>query len=451
MSIKDIGFCVDDRPHEGVFRVHPDVFADEELFELEQRYVFERTWNFLGIESQVAKPHDYVTTHIGRTPVVLMRDANGRLGAFLNACRHKGAVVCRTERGNRKYHACPYHGWAYDSGGRSVDIKDREAGCYAEAFDRENHDLIPLARVECYQGLIFGSMSPAVPPIGEFLGELRTLIDLAMEQGPNGMEFVPGRATYTFNANWKLQMDNGLDAYHLTSTHASFLDVMARRREGDAGNQAAQQFDWAKRLSQEGGMFTFPNGHAAIWLNQPEPEKRPIYPALEEVAKRVGPTRAEWMLKLRNVTVFPNMQIADSTSLILRTFRPLSVNRTEMRVCCMAPIGEAPELRAWRLRQFEDFFNASGFATPDDTVIYEECQRGYAARQLGYLQGCSRGLAALVQGKNEEAGALGFEPETSLKGSFRLQSETCFHSAYREWARLMRAGLSGQPAYGGKA
>jgi len=43
------------------------------------------------------------------------------------------------------------------------------------------------------------------------------------------------------------------------------------------------------------------------------------------------------MLKLRNLVVFPNMQIADSTSLLLRTFRPLAVNKTEMRVYCMAP------------------------------------------------------------------------------------------------------------------
>jgi len=60
----------------------------------------------------------------------------------------------------------------------------------------------------------------------------------------------------------------------------------------------------------------------------------------------VGDKRADWMLKLRNIVVFPNMQIADSTSLLLRTFRPLAVNKTEMRVYCMAPVGEPPAQRA---------------------------------------------------------------------------------------------------------
>jgi benzoate/toluate 1,2-dioxygenase alpha subunit/2,4,5-trichlorophenoxyacetic acid oxygenase 1 len=107
VNLEDIHLYVDDRPEEQVFRVHKDVYSDPELFELEMKYIFERTWIFLGLESQIAKPHDFLTTHIGRTPVLLARDAKGKLGAFVNACRHKGATVCRTEQGNAKYHVCP--------------------------------------------------------------------------------------------------------------------------------------------------------------------------------------------------------------------------------------------------------------------------------------------------------------------------------------------------------
>jgi len=58
VDLKDIKLYVDDRPEEGAFRVHRDLFADPELFELEQKYIFERTWGFLAFESQLAKPHD---------------------------------------------------------------------------------------------------------------------------------------------------------------------------------------------------------------------------------------------------------------------------------------------------------------------------------------------------------------------------------------------------------
>ncbi len=447
MQINDIRLYVDDRPEDGVFRVNPALFSSEELFELEKKLIFGRTWNFLALESQLPKPNDFVSTWIVNTPVLVTRDAKNKVHAFLNACRHKGAAVSRTERGNSRFHVCPYHGWAYDASGRNGDIKDRKSGCYSESFDKEGHDLVPLAKVESYKGLVFGSLSPEVPPLEEFLGEFRFFLDLAMDQGANGMEFVPGRAAYTYDGNWKLQMDNGLDMYHLTSTHTSFMDVQAKRRAGE-GNQDAQQFDWQKRFSQEGGMFQFKHGHASTWLNQAEATKRPVYPSIDEIRKRVGDLRADWMLKMRNTLVFPNMQIADSTSLLLRIFRPLAVNRTEMRVHCLAPIGEPAAQRAHRLRQFEDFFNPAGFATPDDTITYEDCQRGLESPAFPLLQGYSRGMTGTVPGGNRVSDTFGIKPVAGLIGSFDVQAETVFHPAYREWARLMQTGVEGRKAYG---
>ena len=446
MAARDLRDLVDDRPEDGVFRVHRDVFADPELHELERKFIFERTWNFLTIEAQVSKPNDFVTCWIAKTPVIVTRDAQNRVRGFLNVCRHKGAMIVASEQGNARYLVCPYHGWTYDCAGQNRDIKDRAAAAYAPSFDAESHDLVPLPRIESYKGLVFGSLSPDVPPLEEFLGEMKVFLDLAMEQGPNGMEFVPGRVAYTYRGNWKLQLDNGIDPYHLTSTHVSFIGIQARRREG-AGNLEARQFDWAKRARREAGVFCFPNGHSVFWTDQPEAEKRPIYPTIDEVRARVGAVRAEWMLRARNIQVFPNMQIADAMTLMLRTFRPVAVDRTEMRSFCLAPIGEKPELRAWRLRQFEDFFNPTGLATPDDTVTYEDCQRGMGAAGFSWLQGYARGIADLKPGANAPAEALGVTPAASAVGTFETGPETPFHPAYREWRRLMAAGIAGRKAY----
>jgi benzoate/toluate 1,2-dioxygenase subunit alpha len=446
MAPRDMDGLVDDRPGEGVFRVHRDVFADPALYALERKYVFERTWNFLALEAQLAKPNDFVTAWIAETPVVVTRDPENRIRAFLNVCRHKGARVAAAEHGNARYLVCPYHGWAYDCAGRNRDIKDRAAGAYPPSFDAEGHDLLPLARVESYKGLIFASLSPDVPALGDFLGEMRVFLDLAMDQGPNGMEFVPGRVAYTYRGNWKLQLDNGVDPYHLTSTHLSFIGIQGRRR-GGAGNLDARQFDWAKRARREAGVFCFPYGHSVFWTDQPEAEKRPIFPTINEVRSRVGEVRAEWMLRARNIQIFPNMQIADAMTLMLRTFRPLAVDRTEMRSYCLAPIGEKPELRAWRLRQFEDFFNPTGLATPDDTVVYEDCQRGMGAHGMTWLQGYARGTGALEPGANDPARRLGIAPAASAIGTFETGPETQFHPAYREWRRLMAAGQAGRAAY----
>jgi len=432
---------IDDRPEEGIFRVHADVFADPELFKLEQEHIFGKAWSFLALESQLVKPNDYVTTYIGTTPILVMRDGKGKLGGFLNVCRHKGALLCRKETGNSKFHVCSYHGWAYSSTGKNIDIKDRDGGCYAKSFDCDDHNLIPIARFETYKGLIFGCLDPEAAPLEEHLGELKTFLDLALEQSPQGLEFVPGRINYTYDANWKLQLDNGLDAYHFSSTHTSYVELIRRREVEKAGHKDAKMFDFTKRFSQNGGMFSFENGHSLIWLNQAQPELRPLYSKIPEIEKRVGVEKAQWMLKLRTINIFPNLQIADSTSLLLRTFRPISANKTEMRVYCMAPIGESPEDRTFRIHQFEDFFNVSGFATPDDTAVYEDCQTSFASSQPGWLQGYQRGMAATTEGASESATAIGGRPLASVEGPWIIQNETVLQEPYREWARLMAPAL----------
>ncbi len=446
MDMKNAGYYIDDRPQEGVFRVHRDVYVDPELFELEQRFIFERTWNFLAHESQLANPNDFYSTMIGRVPVLVMRNQDGRLGAFLNSCRHKGAMLTRVEAGNRKHIVCPYHGWGYRTDGSNAGIKDVNAGAYAAGFAAESHDLMRLANLATYRGFIFGSLSADVPPLEEFLGSMRFFLDLAVEQGDGEMEVVPGRVAFIYDGNWKLQMDNGIDFYHLTSTHASMMDIM-RRRESGQGHVDAKSYAWDKRQGLEGGSFQFRYGHAAIWQHQAEASKRPIYARIDEVRGRVGDVTADWMLKVKNSAFFPNMQIADGTSLLVRIVPPVSGGSHRDALLVPGAEEESPTQRSWRLRQFEDFFNSSGFATPDDSVVYEDCQRGYAAKPVQWLQGFQRGMAVERPGRNREAEQIGINPVSTTNGVFNLAGEVCFHPLYREWARLMDAGMSGAKAY----
>ena len=447
MHPQSLGPYVDDRPQDGVFRVHRDVYADPGLFELEMKYVFGRTWNYLALEAEIARPNDFVTRHIGRTPVLVARSAAGRLGAFVNACRHKGATVCRAEEGNARFHVCPYHGWAYDASGRNVDIKDRAAGAYSPAFEAENHDLLPIAKLASYKGMVFGSLSPDVPELADHLGDLRFFLDLHMEQGPDGMEVIPGRAVYSYRGNWKMQLENGQDPYHVTTTHGSFYSILERRRRGQ-GNKDARSLDWSNRDVVEGGAFELAHGHATTWIDVAEPEKRPTWPMLGEITRRVGALKAEWMIRQRNAVCFPNLQVADQIAPLLRTFRPVAVGLTELRSFVIAPVGEPPEARARRLRIFEDFVNPGGYATPDDVTVFAECHAGYQGRDPVWLQGYERGMTALRQGGNALSGAMGIRPAASVQGPLPMCTEAAaLHGPLREWARLMEAGLSGRKAY----
>lgn len=453
----DVAALVDDRPADGVFRVHRDVFRDEQLFQLEMKHIFERTWVFLGLESDMPRPHDFITAQAGRQPVVVHRARDGRLHAFINSCRHRGAMVAHTERGNAKFHTCMYHGWVYDATGKNVFLKDHQQGGYTPAFDRDSHDLLPLPRFESYRGFLFGSLSADVPPLREHLGGVTAFIDLFVDQGEDGVEAVPGRVRFTFDANWKTQLENATDSYHFTDTHASYIGVMGRQQErgsahgdgevdGKAPGQAVHGGTAYGRIGTQQalarGVFDFGRGHSAFWGEVPDPQARPLYLEHDKLVARVGAVRARWMLYTRNMTVFPNLQLSENIAPQLRVLRPLSATRTEMLTFCIAPRGESKEGRRRRIRHYEEFFNPTGLATPDDIATYQDCQDGFAADAIDWQQAYARGMALLQTGPSPQAQELGFQPVSWLVGTLQLGDETCQQPAYREWKRLIVEGMA---------
>ncbi|MDB5582970.1 MAG: hypothetical protein JWR80_8146 [Bradyrhizobium sp.] len=440
MTSRLIENLVDDRVSDGVFAVNREIFTDQQLFDLEMTHIFEKTWNFLGFEATIAKPHDFFTTWIGRVSTLVTRKADGGIGGFLNKCPHKGARVCQDEQGSSRIFVCPYHAWSFDSAGKLVGIKENAAGAYTESFKALDHGLEQIARIESYRGLIFGSLSPDVPSLEDFLGSMKFFIDIAMDQGPQGMEPIPGRSVFSYRANWKMQLDNGLDSYHLTTAHHTFLDVMNRRRSG-SGNVSANTLDFARTMSETQSGFTFPNGHCAIVTEFAAKDRRPFID-MDEIASRVPPERAQFVDLAYNTLVFPNMQLIQNTALAIRVFRPLAPDLTEMHYYCLGAIGESNQNRALRLRAFEDFYNASGLATPDDSAVYELCQEGMLAGGNPWLQGYMRGMATMEQGSGEHARKFGLETDQTSTGTLKTGVEMSLHAPYRQWARMMSAGLA---------
>jgi len=442
MTIDDLSALVDDRPDEGIFRVHRAIFDDEQVFEAEMRAIFEGGWVFLGLSSQAPAPHDFFTTDVGRVPVMVTRDGDGQLAAFINSCPHKGSRLAQTMTGNARLFVCPYHSWSFDSAGRNRNIKWKKAGCYSAAFDRDGHDLARLPAFADYRGFLFGSLTAEVPDIAEYLGEAAKLLDLVADQSADGMELVPGGVSFTFDANWKLQLENCSDAYHFTSAHPSYIRILERRKE--APDTATTRSVWENNANWaedaqgvQGGSFSFPHGHVLNWGVMGVSDALPLFESADDLARRHGEARRDWMFNMRNLTIFPNLQIAENASSQLRVIRPLSAGRTEMRTWCIAPKGESAAARRQRIRQYEDFFNPSGMATPDDTVSYENCQRGFASRVDPWLQGYGRGMGASSPAGNVFSDSIAMQPERSVTADAQLCDETLYHGYYREWRRRM--------------
>src|SRR5262245_19458466 len=90
--------------------VAKEIYENEEVYQQELERIFARCWLYLAHESQIPNRADFVSAYMGEDPVLVMRDSSGKIGAFLNVCRHRGVLLCVADCGNAASFTCPYHG-----------------------------------------------------------------------------------------------------------------------------------------------------------------------------------------------------------------------------------------------------------------------------------------------------------------------------------------------------
>nr|BAH47614.1 benzoate 1,2-dioxygenase alpha subunit [uncultured bacterium] len=437
--IERIGSAVIEDKASGVYRCRRDIFTDKALFDLEMKHIFEGNWVFLAHESQIPEPNDYFTTWIGRQPIVITRDKGGELHAMINACAHRGAMLCRRKHGNKGSFTCPFHGWTFNNAGKLLKVKDGKTGDYPASFNTEgSHDLKRLPAFANYRGFLFGSLSGEVSSLEEHLGGARAVIDQIVDQAPEGIEVLRGNSSYVYDGNWKLQMENGADGYHVSSVHWNYAATMGRRNYEADGTRTVDANGWSKSL---GGVYGFENGHILLWTKLLNPEVRPIFAHRAELEQRLGEKRADYLLnQTRNLGLYPNVYLMDQFSTQIRVVRPISVNQTEVTIYCFAPVGESTTERALRIRQYEDFFNVSGMGTPDDLEEFRACQTGYAGADTLWND-LSRGATHWVEGPDDNARAIGLQP---LLSGDRSEDEGLFVRQHEYWAEALKTALANE-------
>lgn len=192
-------------------------FASEELHSLEIRRFFRRQWYCACLTLDVALPGDWQPVSILGQPLLLSRDADGRLHAFYNVCSHRGAQLLEAPfRGPAI--ACPYHSWTYDARGRLLRTPHAGgAGRHDDAsIDRSRHGLREL-RVEERGGLVFVAMDE---PEESFEQRIGPLFERWSAMPFDRLE--PVRkigARQLVNANWKIVVENFVESYHLPRVH----------------------------------------------------------------------------------------------------------------------------------------------------------------------------------------------------------------------------------------
>lgn len=418
----DDDVLIDDRSR-GLFRVRRKVMTEATYFDRERDDVFGHSWLYVGHESEVAAPGDFVRRMVAGRPVVLIRGADGQVRVLFNSCSHRGAMVVRQDKGNAETFQCFYHGWTFDAAGslRRVPTEEAYAGCLV----KEQLGLSAPPRVDQYRGMWFMGLDAGLPSLESFLGGVRDYIDLTLDSAEplGGWEVIPGTADFQLEANWKLMVENSIDMYHFPTVHVTYTRFQTQRRRR-AGEQKATG---DPKLDDSFG-FSDPSGHggfvhtsqgrpiaseSSAWSDKANEEVRRLYALLRG---QFGEKRAFDMAKRsRHLLIYPNTIFQDSsTGTRIRQIWPLSVGRARVVQWEFRPRQEMTELTASRRANSRAFLGPGGLGTPDDIEALESCQVGYNATADGWND-LSRGATKI--------GAFSSDDEEQMRGFWRRWAE----------------------------
>lgn len=365
-------------PDRGRFLVHRSAYASPEVYEEEKRRILRRSWIVLGHDCEIPEKGDFIVRPVIDRELIFNRDVDGKVNAFFNSCRHRGAAVCREAHGNRKRFVCPYHGWAYKSSGELFE--QAAAYGYSERFNDDGfYSLQRVPRLEQRAGFWFVSFDPGIVSLDQYLAHAGPLLDELQLHSAAGLRVVRGCHEYEIKANYKLICENSYDSYHLNMTHASYVDYMRTMVKG------LQTIDVRGRARSLG------NGHACFELRIPtgrpvaqwlpvwgDDARQAIETKKQELQQRLGDELADRIAHVnRNMVLFPNSIINDQQTILMRTVTPTAHNRMIIRAWSFGPVDEAPVLQKIRNECTLSFLGPGGFATPDDVEMLELCQRGY--------------------------------------------------------------------------
>ena len=223
-------------PAEGLTRVPYWVYCEREIYDREQAEIFRGpTWNFLCLEAELPRPSTYRRSSLGDMPVVVTRDAEGKLHAFENRCAHRGSLLILNESGEARDITCVYHNWSYDLCGNLTGVAFRKGlggkGGMPPDCRPEEHGPRKL-RVESLCGLVFGTLCGETPPLEQYLGpDILARIRRVMRAPVKLL----GDYSQTLPSNWKLYMENVKDTYHASLLHTFFTTFRLNRLSQKGG------------------------------------------------------------------------------------------------------------------------------------------------------------------------------------------------------------------------
>ena len=322
----------------------PWCYNSERFLDAERSKVFRPAWNCIGRADRLPQTGDYSAFELAGIPLLLIRDRDGDLRAFANACRHRGTQLLQGD-GNCRAIVCPFHGWGYALDGRlaAAPEMDRTPG-----FDKADYGLLPI-RLAIRDGFLFVCLDAETEDLDSWLGDFSAL---HAEWHLDDM-ISARRKVFEVDCNWKLYLEVFNEYYHLKKVHAQTIAAVF---------QAPDDPD-----ATSGNYLTQFGGHEVTsgLLEQQRDMAMPGLPDTEG-GRRSG-TRYTWLC--------PGTAFAITDDVLwMHEVTPLGVARSRVAMtCCFHSAAKAlPDFDA----RAAAYFDRLDVAIAEDIAVLEQQQAG---------------------------------------------------------------------------
>jgi choline monooxygenase len=339
------------RPLEEARPLPATVYTEEAFARLENERLFPKLWLPVGGLHEVPHPGDGFPMSLAGRPVLVLRDDKGAVRAFYNACRHRGTRLIGKPCRRRSNIRCPYHAWTYGLDGRLLSAPhfDGFGQMSLSGRNKEEFGLVEI-RCETWHQWIFVNLDGKAPPLSSYLGSFAEHYrDYDFSLLRHGK-----RLSFEVEANWKLLVENYVEALHIPTVHPKYNDYGPFQ-------------DYA----------TVADGHClgtVIEVGYPDDWKSPLstFPGLPE----------RWRLGTRNLLLFPYFTMVAAPDHVLTS---LLIVRSPDSLVWQKDfyfIGEAASDAQFDAAR-EAVISYNREIIEQDVSLLTACQAGLAAKEVG--------------------------------------------------------------------
>jgi nitrite reductase/ring-hydroxylating ferredoxin subunit len=200
-----------------------DAYLSAEFARREVDKVWMRCWQMATRSESLRRAGSQVVYDIADRSVVVVRDRERRLRAFVNSCPHRGTRLVDVDSRAQRIR-CPFHALTWTLDGRV----DRWPCAWDFAHVAPGTFALREVRVAEWNGFVFVNFDATAPSLEEHLEDLPR----HFERWPLDQRYTAAHVGRILDCNWKIALEAFLETFHVIGIHPEAMPYF-----GDANSQ----------------------------------------------------------------------------------------------------------------------------------------------------------------------------------------------------------------------